>query len=95
MKYRNALGQFVHVRTKYRNGDTINLSPLPCDGCSPCSVNGVFCHEAGCPDAWRDTEVNCFDCGFGFYPVIHGQRYCPSCIENTENPEPMEESDNG
>lgn len=40
-------------RTHYRNGDEIHLS-CGCNSCSPCRINGVLCHETGCPDAWRD-----------------------------------------
>jgi hypothetical protein len=42
------------MRTHYRNGDEIGLQYCGCDGCSPCMVDGVLCHEHGCPDAWRD-----------------------------------------
>jgi hypothetical protein len=44
------------MRTHYNNGDMINLEFNGCDGCSPCMVNAAFCHEQGCPDAWRDAE---------------------------------------
>ena len=44
------------MRTTYRNGDEIGLRYNGCDGCSPATVNGVLCHETGCPDAWRDAE---------------------------------------
>ena len=42
------------MRTHYRNGDEITRQHTGCDGCSPCMVNGVLCHEYGCPYAWRD-----------------------------------------
>ncbi len=44
------------MRTTYRNGDPIDLKHNGCDGCDPCMINGIFCHETGCPDAWRDAE---------------------------------------
>lgn len=43
-----------------------------CDQCEAAMINGVFCHETGCPnsraryDADSDTWVkqyNCFECG--------------------------------
>lgn len=43
-------------RSTYRNGDSIGLAWNGCDGCSPSMIQGVFCHETGCPDAWRDAE---------------------------------------
>lgn len=41
-------------RSEYRNGDPISLEFTGCNGCSPSAINGVLCHEHGCPDAWRD-----------------------------------------
>ena len=43
-----------------------------CDQCAPLAINGVFCHEAGCPNhgkRWNavDAEwvryVECRECG--------------------------------
>jgi hypothetical protein len=69
------------MRTNYRNGDEISLS-CGCDGCSPSMINGVLCHESGCPDAWKDRPVSCFECGCQFYRTesIH-QRNCSDCSE--------------
>jgi len=55
------------MRTHYRNGDEITLK-TGCDGCSPSIVNGVLCHEQGCPDAWKDIELECYWCGTEYYP---------------------------
>ena len=66
------------MRTNYRNGDEISLS-CGCDGCSPSMINGVLCHEGGCPDAWRDRAVACFECGCDFYQTERYQRTCPDC----------------
>jgi len=46
------------MRTEYLNGDPIDLIYNGCNGCSPTTVNGVLCHESGCPDAWRDDMEN-------------------------------------
>ena len=46
------------MRTRYRNGDPIGLKANGCDGCSPVRVNYTLCHEAGCPDAWRDEHTD-------------------------------------
>jgi hypothetical protein len=45
---------------------------MRCDQCEAAMINGVFCHETGCPnrnsryDAETDTWIKqrkCFDCG--------------------------------
>jgi hypothetical protein len=66
-------------RTHYRNGDEIRAQWHACDGCNPYVINGVFVHESGCPDAWRDHEIECFECGCEFLPAERGQRACPGC----------------
>lgn len=62
-------------RTAYRNGDSIELGA--CNGCSPAMIQGVLCHETGCPDAWRDTPRECFECGCDFLPESRFQTICP------------------
>ena len=54
----------IYERKAYRNGDPIELS-CGCNGCSPSMINGVLCHEQGCPDAWRDKAVE--ECDKGNY----------------------------
>ena len=41
-----------------------------CDQCNALVINGIFCHEHGCPNerkTWNDGEwirfVECYDCG--------------------------------
>lgn len=72
------------MRTEYRNGDSITLTATGCDSCSPCMVNGVLCHESGCPDAWRDMLATCWECGYEFYPDTKPTKYsvCPDCCGN-------------
>lgn len=72
------------ARTHYRNGDDVGLH-TGCDGCSPVRINGVFCHEPGCPDAWRDYAVECFVCGCDFYPKSRYQNHCPDCRADPED----------
>ncbi len=68
------------MRTHYRNGDSITLGG--CDGCNPMMIQGVLCHETGCPDAWRDSTVECPWCGQDFTPEERYQRFCDeSCAE--------------
>ncbi len=44
------------MRTHYNNGDEIELKHCGCDGCNPCMINGVLCHERSCPYAWKDEK---------------------------------------
>ena len=50
-----------------------------CDQCEILSINGVLCHEHGCPNAYRDEKRKCFDCGFDFSPEERFQRVCNDC----------------
>lgn len=54
-------------------------------GCSSCAVsyiNGVKCHEHGCPEAWKDQTRECKWCGEKFHPTEREQRCCcESCEE--------------
>jgi hypothetical protein len=72
-------------------GTPITYAPMVCDQCQMLSINGVPCHETGCPNmsARWDAESGewikqrkCFDCG---------------CTVDAEDPccsEPMEEEEN-
>ena len=62
------------TREKYRNGDPITLNG--CDGCSPTMINGLLCHERGCPDAWRDQKRECKECGIPFHAEESRQICC-------------------
>lgn len=50
-----------------------------CDSCELIRINGVVCHETGCPDAWQDSTRECFDCGIEFIPAELYQRLCDDC----------------
>jgi len=71
-------------RTNYRNGDEITLQ-CGCNSCSPSRINGTLCHEAGCPDAWRDYSIYCRECGGDFLREERGQRTCTHCFEESSN----------
>ncbi len=75
------------MRTHYRNGDQITLGN--CNGCNPSTINGVLCHESGCPDAWRDYTRECFECGCDFLRESRHQNTCEDCL----NPEPFDDDD--
>lgn len=66
----------------YLNGDEVQLVGRRCDSCDPARIQGVLCHEAGCPQAWRDESIECGQCGEEFYPAERGLNYCPGCVEH-------------
>jgi hypothetical protein len=47
-----------------------------CHQCEALMINGVYCHETGCPDAWRDSTRECSNCGTSFKPQQEGQFQC-------------------
>ena len=52
-----------------------------CNQCEILNINGVNCHEIGCPDAWKDYQVECAWCGQEFKPEYDGQTLCDeSCV---------------
>lgn len=61
---------------------------MKCDQCEAARINGVFCHETGCPNArktWLPDRqewvlfVNCWFCG----GEVEAGEVC-SCFEETE-----------
>jgi hypothetical protein len=51
-----------------------------CQSCEAIYINGVFCHETGCPDAWR-TWRECCECGQPFMPEHRFEKACSdSCL---------------
>lgn len=47
-----------------------------CNSCQLLRINGVVCHEIGCPDAWRSYKRECKWCGSMFTPEDSGQQFC-------------------
>lgn len=47
-----------------------------CDSCASLIINGQFCHEQGCPVAWRDAPKRCPTCGGTFYPDEQNRNDC-------------------
>jgi len=39
-------------------------------------INGIYCHEQGCPDAWKDYKKECKWCGQEFQPEWKEQACC-------------------
>lgn len=46
-----------------------------CEHCQELMINGVRCHETGCPDAWRHKR-ECDWCGAVFMPNGRSQYCC-------------------
>lgn len=57
---------------------------MRCDQCEALCVNGVPCHETGCPRSHIDLrtgepyEVECRECGTAFVPA-DGEQCCSPC----------------
>ncbi len=49
---------------------------MNCPSCEALMINGVFCHETGCPDAWKDYRRDCRECGISFKPETRNQVFC-------------------
>ena len=47
-----------------------------CNQCQELMINGVRCHETGCPDAWRDIAKECEWCGQSFVAEFKAQPCC-------------------
>lgn len=52
---------------------------MKCDHCQLLRINGLVCHEIGCPVAWKDYLRLCFECGAPFVPDQRRQRLCQDC----------------
>ena len=50
-----------------------------CDQCTILHINGVKCHESGCPVSWRDYDQPCGECGTDFRPATKHQSICDGC----------------
>lgn len=47
-----------------------------CQSCQMVNINGVPCHETGCPDQWKGETRKCKWCGEGFTPKTARQLFC-------------------
>ncbi len=61
---------------------------MGCNECNVISINGVACHENGCPKSWIDpvTETpykkECKVCGVEFEPEDRWVDACEGCNED-------------
>jgi hypothetical protein len=49
---------------------------MSCPSCQLATINGVLCHEMGCPDSHLFTARECDWCGAAFEPESQFQRFC-------------------
>ncbi len=57
-----------------------------CNSCEIMYINGVRCHETGCPEAWKDKKHICKWCGQEFEPEERHQNLCSEdCAESYYN----------
>lgn len=53
-----------------------------CNSCEVLYINGIKCHETGCPKTWKDEIKKCLWCGQTFKPEDRDQTCCDeSCQE--------------
>jgi len=60
-----------------------------CPGCEVSYINGVRCHEHGCPEAWKDYKSECKWCGRLFKPEERGQYFCDESCAESYNSNPL------
>lgn len=47
-----------------------------CDTCAASVIQGVFVHEQGCPNDWKDMAYECKECGSAFIPHSKDEKFC-------------------
>jgi len=47
-----------------------------CPSCEVVVLNGILCHEHGCPDSHIGALRECDWCGSEFHPEERGHRFC-------------------
>lgn len=66
---------------------------MKCNSCQMTTVNGIPCHEQGCPDAWMDEVRDCKWCGTEFRPHTPHQHCCSNSCECAYQGIPFYEDD--
>jgi len=49
---------------------------VSCDQCQIVRINGIPCHETGCPDSWDGATGECENCGCEFELTHRGHSFC-------------------
>jgi hypothetical protein len=50
-----------------------------CTSCEVLYINGIKCHERGCPEAYKDETRECQWCGTDFTPESKQDVCCSPC----------------
>ena len=59
---------------------------MKCNSCDAVFINGNFCHEFMCPDAWKTKWIECKWCGCKFVAEEKHQVCCSDeCKESYYN----------
>ena len=66
----NSGGSLTEAKT------TTPMEAPMCASCEVLSINGVLCHETGCPEAWKSYTRECTWCGQEFTPEEKHQDCC-------------------
>ena len=53
-----------------------------CQSCEVMNINGINCHEIGCPDSYKDELRICKWCGSEFKPDEMCQPFCDDECES-------------
>jgi hypothetical protein len=66
-----------------------------CASCEVVYINGIRCHEHGCPDAYLDQVRECKWCGSEFHPLTARQEFCDDSCRRSYNglPDPDDQQD--
>lgn len=64
-----------------------------CAQCQVAYIDGVRCHETGCPDAWQDETRECRECGSDFRPEDCHQIFCDDACGRAYTGQPAEPED--
>lgn len=56
-----------------------------CKSCQVININGIPCHETGCPEAWKHYKRSCKWCGEMFIPERKKQDCCSHSCEVAYN----------
>ena len=61
----------------------MNNTPTKCPSCDSITISGVYTHEHGCPDAWKDTIPECMSEVVGEW-ILCIQDAMPADIRNSK-----------
>jgi hypothetical protein len=69
-----------------------------CKSCEALRINGVYCHETGCPDSHLNSKgepyaVECKWCGTSFIPEEKGMKFCSNSCCCAYNGLPCEDDE--